>query len=151
MASEKFVTFLRELADWYETHPLAPEPYALENEKVTVYAFGVSDERAVVKALGSFEKVYEGDYFNAAVSIANKKLVFYFHRDKVCTPKVVGRRQVPERVIPSSYVPEQVIAAHEEDVIEWDCGVVLAPQQAAPSEPATETDAAVLTDSDIPF
>jgi hypothetical protein len=55
-------------------------------------------------------------------------LQFSVDREAVCQRKVVGTRTIPEQVIPSEYVAERVIPAHEEEIVVWDCEPVLKPQ-----------------------
>jgi hypothetical protein len=141
------VQFLRDLADWYEVHPLAPPIYGLEgNSHMTAYLFYADEEESkrVLRSLGAFNKVYDGNYFGAEVTVGTRKVTFKFYRNRVCTPKVVGKKMVEKVVVPSSYTPEQIIEAHEEDVIEWDCGSVIAPETPADvtefmASPQTET------------
>jgi hypothetical protein len=130
MADQKFVQFLRELADWYEEHPTVPAPYALEGETVSVYLFGHPNPKEVLRAIGSFDKKFTsgGEHFTASKLVAGKTLEFTFYRDSVCIPKVVGTRYVEEQLIPEQYVPSRVIPAHEEDIVEYDCQPVLRPE-----------------------
>lgn len=136
MADITFAQFLRDLADWYESHPSVPEPYGLDSKKLTCYSFTTADKsKEILRALGPFKKDYPEDddkYFNAVVEIGGRELCFTFYRDRVCQPKVVGTRHVEAQLIPESYSQSRVIAAHDEDVIEWDCSdSVLAPAGAA--------------------
>jgi hypothetical protein len=127
MAAEKvpFHQFLRELADWYEAHPLVPEPYWLTGD-ISVYVS--YDPKAVFRSLGSFEKIFDDAYFRTKVEVGGRTLVISTQRENVCVAKVVGKKHVPETVIPSEYKPERVIAAHDEDIVEWDCSPIIAPE-----------------------
>jgi hypothetical protein len=127
MADEKFVQFLRDLADWYSQHSEIPPPYSLEGEGIAVYLFGHDNPQEILRAIGSFEKGFNNEYFEAKKAIGGKTLKFIFYRDKVCTPRVVGKKLIEKTVIPSSFTPEKVIEAHEVEEIEWDCSPVLSP------------------------
>lgn len=122
-----FTRSLRQLADWYEDHPDLPLPYELE-QPLFVFLYDLSNEEIlrVLGKIGSFKKVFDepdvGD-FQALKTIGSFTLKFHTSRDKVCTPRVVGKRTIPETRIPAE--PEQIISAREEDVVEWDCHPVL--------------------------
>ena len=127
-----FSTFLRELADFYDEHPLVPEPYWMQGD-ISIYLYGDSGKE-VLRSIGSFEKEFNDNYLRAIKIVGGRRVVINAARDKVCTAKVVGKKIVPETVIPSSYTPEQVIPAHEEDIVEWDCAPVLAPSEPYPTD-----------------
>jgi hypothetical protein len=137
MADQNYVTFLRELADFYEAHPLVPE--------VSIYRWvsggqvwlDKTDGKEILRSIGSFNKEFSDDKLLAKKTIGGRVITFFVEREAVCTARVVGTKHVEETVVPSSYTPEQVIAAHDEDVVEWDCEPVLGP---------VEADSAILTD-----
>ena len=154
MADQKFVTFLRELADWYEEHPTVPEPYGLEGDgEVRVYLFSESDPKAVLRSIGPFDKSYTDNYFSATTKVGGRVLAFMTYRDKVCTPKVVGKKYVEEQFIPEQYTPSKLVPAHEEDIVEYDCGTsILAEEPAVEQEQEIKVPSHVETDAEgIPF
>jgi hypothetical protein len=143
---------LRAAADFFETHPEIKLPHY---RYVISTAHG-EEERpyllALIRALGGrVEKVFSGDYI-FIVKIINRsfKLQFLFQRKTVCERKVLGIKRIPE----------QVIAAHEEEEVEWVC----APALAAASDRATQPEHRQIMapaptmiihneeeDSDVPF
>lgn len=127
MTTSELVGSLRELADWYESHPDMPVPYELD-QPMFVFLYGRSAEevKAILRTLGSFEKHFnepsDGD-FEAWKRIGGLTLKFHTKRDAVCTARVVGKRLVPEVVVPAR--KRTVEPAHEVDVVEWDCEPIL--------------------------
>jgi hypothetical protein len=114
---QKYSRNLRALADWYEQHPDAPidSPYVSRAN----YSFKASPEE--IRAIGAGEKDYAGSLFYYRVKHEFFTIEWIEGREKVCTPRIVGKRTVP-----SVYYPE-----HEEDIVEWDCpGSLLAPAEA---------------------
>ena len=112
---------LRALADWFEAHPDAMIPYNLKEG--SSFYIPIND-KAALKHIGSFKKEWCGSDLHAVVTVGDLRLIYFINRNQVCTPRVVGKRQVPETIIEGT--PTRIISAHEEDIIEWDCGPVLA-------------------------
>ena len=111
-----FAEGLRALADWYEQHPDVEHPGEL-----SVYGAADTRERAaeIARMFGRATKSFTGvgdelmelrHDFGGGVALR-----FVFNRDAVCSRRVVGTRTVPERVIP----------AHTEEMVEWDCEPIL--------------------------
>jgi hypothetical protein len=117
--AENFAAKLRALATWYENHPNVPPPTDGTLE-FTIYEFNSKPEE--IRAIGSGDKTYDGDWFRYIVTRDGFKLTFSDYRQNVCTAVVVGKRMVPTQVIPAvPAIPERVIEAHEEDITEWQC------------------------------
>jgi hypothetical protein len=120
LTNEQLVETLRAMADFYEAHPLAPAPMDMDYGWMNCYL--PSDQaKEIIQSLGAFKKVYEDDYFRAAVTVGHLDLQFSTKRETVCTPKVVGTRVIPAQTVPSEYIPERFIPEHEEEIVEWDC------------------------------
>lgn len=116
---------LRELARWFDTHPDVEIPSGLRPGNSTYYSYQNKDEMSeIVKKIGSFKKEYTEYDFEAVVEVAGFTLKWYTSRSNVCTKKVVGKKLVEAQVI-----PERIIAAHEEDVVEWECDTPLLKSQ----------------------
>lgn len=99
---------LRAVADYLEARPDLPAPYIGQ-----LHAFPDPKTLSVVaRAMGGFQKDHDGKYLtlvkeiNSAVSFA-----VVFASEEVCERVVVGTKEVPEKVIP----------AHVEEIIEWKC------------------------------
>ena len=125
--STEFASALRAVADFVETHPLLPVPY--------LPSFDVWDASAeAIKAAATVhgvkkEKIYSGEEFYLRVRIPYThngvqetiRIGYNGKRADVCTRKVVSTKVVPEE-----YVPGYIRPARIEDVVEWDCGSILA-------------------------
>lgn len=108
---------LRKLADFLESRP-----GLTFYEEFDLSCFVYSDEEftASVKAIGTFDKVFVGDFF-VARKIFGGGVRFDVNRkrDKVCTRVVVGQKTIPaepEKIITVPAKPERV-----EEVFEWQC------------------------------
>ena len=128
LTNEQIVTTLRAMADFYEAHPTAPIPFDLQYGWMHAYLPSGDEMKEFLRSLGSFKKVFEDDYFRAEVQVGEIALQFSTKRDNVCVRKVVGTKLVAEQVIPSSYTEERIIPAHEEEIVEWDCEPIMAPE-----------------------
>lgn len=112
---------LRELADWIEAHP----DIALPAKEIRVYSLNERDEAAaVLRALKPCRKEYSDNMFDIKRDFGAVTLDFVFYRDRVCKARVVGQKEIPEVREPAKTIeiPEKIIPAHTEDIIEWDCG-----------------------------
>lgn len=102
---------LRELADWLEEHPEQADAVVL-SLTVNVCVFDREGIVAAARAMGTAEKVYDVDsYFTVRRKFGSVWLDFFCNRDRVCRRVVVDTIAVPERVVP----------AHTEEVVEWVC------------------------------
>jgi len=130
--SAEYAAGLRELADWIEANPEMPRP----GGTLTCYSLNSREEAAAcLKALTPCKKDYTESNFYLSREFGPVKLTFMFYRTAVCQRRIVGQRQVGTQVIPARITPEEVIPAHTEDIVEWDCGEPLlaaAPQVEEP-------------------
>lgn len=111
--NKSYADSLRAVADLYENHPELPLP---QMEHCN-FAMDTKDDAAnLAKALGTFEKVYTDDLLIVKKKVGCIETKFYFTRENVCTPTVVGKKMEPE-----VYIPGRLIPAREVDIIEWDC------------------------------
>lgn len=108
---------LRELADWYDSHPSAPTP-TFEQEKLILEVYRFDATPAEIRSIGAGEKEFghNTDNFRYWVNLDNARIKFVANRAKVCTAKVVGFREIPEQ-----HVEAHVIPAKREDIIQWEC------------------------------
>lgn len=98
---------LRDLADYLETHPQVPLPYIGK-----LNAFGVGgDLPTIARAMGGFEKGSGGGYLELIKRFGSITLAVNFNSDEVCERVVVGTERVSEQIIP----------AHEQEIVEWRC------------------------------
>jgi len=85
-------------------------------------------------ALGTFEKDLENDtYFRMVQRQENFSVRVTFKKELVCERRVVGTKLVPDNFTPGRLEP-----AHEEDIVEWDCKSILAPEEDAVPEEQKE-------------
>lgn len=111
--------------DYMQNHPDIPMPYF---GGFTVYCNQYDDNykddqektksymRTIVRELkrtfGKVEKRHTDTEFSWRVTFGSDLTVdFSCSRKNVCVPKVVGRREIAETILP----------ARTEDIIEWDC------------------------------
>lgn len=119
---EKFIAGLRQLADFLEQHPEVPEP----NCQAMTAMIWQDDAKAALRkaalALGSTEKKFSDSYVFLSRNFGSLNYQVMAFRNAVCRRLVVGLREVPEQVIP----------AHQQEIVEWECDPILAGE--APSE-----------------
>lgn len=114
---------LRDLADWVEAHP----DIELPNDSISIYSRNTKEEAVeVLKALTPCKKDYSDDLFTISRSFGRVLLRFIFYRNVVCTRRVVGTQEVPEKFTLEKYTPSELIPAHTEEIVEWDCDPILA-------------------------
>lgn len=119
---EDYIAGLRQLADYLEERPDVPVPISEKH-----YAF-VHDEdtfRKAARSMGSAKKDFDINYAMLRRDFAGG--IHYelnIARERVCERRVVATKAVPEQVIP----------AHEVEVVEWDCKEPLLAHDSAPVE-----------------
>jgi len=156
LQAKNFASALHALASFYETHPEFEAPYI---PVMSVYFLDAESIKAAA-ALPGIDK--DKDYSDTDMYLKLKipyteilndegttetgfvQLNFHTARTNVCTKKVTGKKLVAEQVIPG--YASRVIPEHEEDVVEWDCHSLLAPEPEAETLelPQVEADAEVI-------
>lgn len=138
MDRAKQIAGIRELADWLESHPEIPIPYALSGHSeygyTLVHARHGEAQAAVIAAVaralpGKVTKdVYDHDrMFDITGRLPGGIYVKAIaDRDEVCERVVTGTREVTEEV-PDPTAPKLTVTRTVEDV-EWVCGSILAGQ-----------------------
>lgn len=115
MTGSEFAKGLRQLADWYDAHPEAPVP-----NETSLYACATDTKEEAVRIatmLGSCQKEWNNATLTLVKTFGAVRLGFVFWRSSVCTSRIVGTREVPERVVP----------ARTENIVAWDCHPLLQP------------------------
>jgi hypothetical protein len=112
IANAQFIAGLRELADFYESHPEVPIPKPSYLD-FSVYSLHTKSEAAgIIKLLGTITKEYtDSGLFKVVRYFGPIALKFVFNRDTVCERVVVRKEVVPE---------------HVREIVEWKCAPVLA-------------------------
>lgn len=126
MTHTEYANGLRQVADFLEFHPEIKLPQA----QLNCYAIFNKDEAAaVLHAFGNAKKEYDDSIFLLSKDFGAVNLRYVGQRKAVCEKVVVGIKFVPERTEPAIEAqPERVVPAHEEPVMEWRCGSILAPE-----------------------
>ena len=108
---KEFVNGLRELADWIEDHPGFVNPAECDSWYLLKLCHSREDLAKAVQTLGNVEKRPDGNYFNVRRYFGPLIIEAYISREQVCTKIVKGTR----------FVPERVVEAYEEQIVEWEC------------------------------
>jgi hypothetical protein len=140
MTGQEFAKLLGQLASLYRQCPELPVP--VWGSTFGLYKSGLSKDQmqAVAKAFPRVKKSFTQDeatiqhvmYVPGTKTADREKwetpkirLEFSCAREEVCIRKVVGTKTVPARVVPERVEPE-----HEEEIVEWECKPILAPEAA---------------------
>ena len=122
---------LRALADIYEAHPDVAQPYSVQYGNPELYFCRDKDQfAATVKAFGPGEKRDEKtNSMSGTISFvpsAFRAIEIVAYKAQVCERVVVGTREIPEQRI-----PEKVIPARTEEIVEYRCRPFLQTEEAA--------------------
>ncbi len=144
--SADLIRDLQSLINFLGAHPELPLPKKYD---FNIYEFGIEDlalARTIAKALGTFDKDIGTSLFVLKKRFGKVSLRFVFHRNNVCTRRVIGTKSetklVPEA---DAQMVEKVV---ETEIVEWDCPSLLGDQAA--SEVA-EVSPPPIDDDEIPF
>lgn len=110
MTNLEYAESLRLVADWFESHPEVRPPH--DANEINLYNVHTrADMETVARNMGSCEKEYTDGFFKLKKQFGAIQLVAVASRDNVCNRKIVGAKLVPEQIIP----------AHNVDIVEWEC------------------------------
>lgn len=132
------------LTRWIEENPSLPLPTSFT---LSYYFYGNSAKEEMVslmKSLPQTTKNYSGSYFHISHHFGpNIDLSAMTNREKVCTKKVLGFKDIPEKTV----------AAHREEIVEWECHSILSPPPTPPSPVEDDPSAHTLHPplNDLPF
>jgi hypothetical protein len=122
VTATEYARSLRLLADFWEQNPHLAGPY---DPDVCYAQFEGKQQAAMItRLLGQAEKQYDDTLFKIVHKFGCIEARFLFTRELVCERKVVGTKVIPEHVIPAReeiHIPERT-----EEIVEWDCGSLLA-------------------------
>jgi len=101
---------LRDLADFLERRPdlVARIP---GDVTFNICSSGIEDFRQTARSFGNANKFNWGSFVGLRKSFGLLSLDLFVSKSESCERIVLGRKQVPEEVIP----------AHEEEIVEWRC------------------------------
>jgi hypothetical protein len=113
-----FISQLVDLTDFFRNHPNVPLPYSIY---AGAYVESLEQVRDITHGTGAWEKVYTDysvEYIKrfAESGYGGVKYAVNLSREKACKKVVTGTRHIEEEV-----VPEQVIPARDEEIVEWIC------------------------------
>ena len=122
MKNKEYAHKLVKLAAFLEKNADFPQP-----GKITQY---MTEEEftTFIRDIGPFKKEYTDAFVHINPIGLENVFSILIDRQTVCTRKVVGTKEVPERVIP----------AHVEEIVEWDCKPMLAEKKTVECEILTE-------------
>lgn len=129
---QQLISRVRKTLDFLEANPDLPLPYDVEffGGHIFLRHEEEDQQKQVLACLGSFKKEYDDDTFIAVKQVPDGNLLkFRFDRAKVCRRVVVGTKHIPEVTIPAR--PAETIAAHDEEIVEWDCSPIVPKIKAA--------------------
>lgn len=111
-ARGEFIRDLRAIADFYDTYDV-PIPSVF---RLDAFLETKAEIIEVARKLGTVQKgVPTDNWFFLTKKFGNIQIDWNVARKEVCERVVVGQREVPERLIPASL----------EDVVEWRCDPIL--------------------------
>lgn len=124
---------LRDLADLLESSEFVPVPYGLQSAcGLFVCCHSPEQWSTVVKAVGAGEKDADDTFLNYYPD-RFPFLQITASKNVVCEKVTIGTKLVEEKVI-----PQQVIPAHEEEIVEWRCKPFLGHTEAGHPVPEEE-------------
>lgn len=112
MTNHEYADGLRQLAEWYDAHPDAEQPY--RSDRVEYFPVTKDDLVALLREHGGqWKKTTASDLLYLRRRFGPFTLEAVIDQRDVCTRRVVGTR-----IVPAS--PERL-----EEVVEWDCQPIL--------------------------
>lgn len=149
MTNSEYVKALRQLADVYEKHPEMTLPYEGVSSIMWVFTWEAEEFARTVAAFGKGNKRFADDSLLFLPDIGGLNIQVRCQREQVCERKVIGRKFIPEKIVPAKAA--EIIPAHEEDIVEWDCKPILAKKPTVPVEVTEPPMIATTQEIDIPF
>ena len=115
---EEFVQGLRDVADYYESHPDLETPW--EGARFSAFCYSPESFSDQVKAIGAGNKEVDDYYARVEHHFAGGHVIAVVSpRDTVCTRRVVGEEDI-EVEIPDPEAPT-VTVTQKKEIVEWDC------------------------------
>lgn len=116
-----FVKGLRDLANWYESQPELKLP---TDPQLTVVVMDdpLNTFRTFAKAFGFCEKQEDDQFYRLVRNFGPVSLKIFDYRKNVCTRKIVGQRTVEQPIYDYKQTGIKTVT---EDIVEWDCPVLL--------------------------
>ncbi len=108
MSRESRIADMREVLQFLEESPAIPLPYV---GMVNSFADETDDVDALARSMAPCKKEVGSGFFSLTRDFGSVKLSINFDREQVCERIVVGGKAVPEKII----------EAHVEDIVEWKC------------------------------
>ena len=115
MTNAEYAAGLRQLAEWYESHPNAAQPY--ESNQLHFNVYHRDTVAQVIQDFGGrWEKRASSGLMYFRSTFGQFTLVMYTNHQTVCTARKVGTRTISARPAEPEY---------EVDVLAWDCQPIM--------------------------
>jgi hypothetical protein len=142
---ERYIEGLRGLAAVLEQNEDIPLPYAGTGTDIGINFLSGDDPRGAMAAAArafpcKWDKQVWGQkeaYFDLKGQLGALRVSLTAYREVVCKRAVVGTREVTEKVKDPEKLAEvpEIEVTREEEIVEYDCGSLLAPRPLADAEP----------------
>ncbi len=115
MTHTEYANALRRIADFVEVHPKISIP---DTTNIDIYQWIEGKEflTEIARIFGTCKKDYGTTYSTVKKDFGGIFLSATTYKEQVCERVVIGKKIVPEIIIPASLIPE-----HEEEIVEWKC------------------------------
>lgn len=129
----EYTAGLRALADLLDANPNIELPMTGQSYDPLQWVLTHDESQAetlatIARALpGQLSKSGNDEFFRLKGQIRGFYVKILADRDEVCTRRVVGTREVVETVPDPSVEVPLVERKRTEEIVEWDCGPILAP------------------------
>jgi hypothetical protein len=111
------------IVNWLKCNPEIPLPMALSGT-LQIFAWDSKEEAAqMARAMGSFEKSFDANWFRITKSFGSLKLQGLFTRSNVCERIVVGTKEVEtEEADPVAVAAIPKVKVRKTvEIVEWVC------------------------------
>ena len=116
MTNAEYAQGLRDLAAFYDAHPLAAQPY--QSEGINYFPAEKAEVAAGIREWGGhWDKEVSHGLLYVTRPFGPFMLRIIIDQEAVCTARVVGYEDVPEQPAKPAY---------QRKVLEWDCHSVIA-------------------------
>jgi len=109
-----YVDSLRQVADFFESHPTLKLPFLPQN--INLFFFDKDELLSVYKGTGkTAEKIFADSYVYLRLHFGVINIDLCIQRDKVCTLETITRKVLKQ--VPTTFVEQEV----EETINKWNC------------------------------
>ena len=105
----EWIASARTMLDWLEQHPTYINLYS--TLRVDTFVYSKEELAEAARIMRHADKSVIGDYFTVRKTFGEHTVDVNAPRTEVCRKVVTGTREIPEQVVP----------ARTEDIVEWVC------------------------------